>query len=247
MPPSNTDHLDAKLLDNIECLRDDGSNWRVWKAQTLIALEHREVLEFIDPLNPQPSPKTVSSTSADKPVVSSNANQIVTWDKGNRVARMQVFMTLEHSVADLFDDKEVASQLWVALRARFEGKGLVAVAGLAAWLWRYVMLLDKDMMVQIQEIKNITSKLKNLGYPLSEEYQVIAILIALPHEWSTLRTIILNKSGLLTLQDTIDSIVEHETMLWQQHDSAMVAHHCPWFQTPTPQSSQPTNSKMFLY
>src|SRR5260370_599900 len=107
------------------------------------------------------------------------------------------------------------------------------------------MLLDKDMMVQIQEIKNITSKLKNLGYSLSEEYQVIAILITLPHEWSTLQTIILNKSGLLMLQETIDSIVEHETTLWQQHDSAMVAHHCPQFQTPTPQSNQPTSSKMF--
>src|SRR5260370_41019562 len=107
------------------------------------------------------------------------------------------------------------------------------------------MLLDKDMTVQIQEIKNITSKLKNLGYPLSEEYQVIAILIVLPHEWSTLQTIILNKSGPLLLQETINSIVEHETMLQQQHDSAMVAHHHPQFQTPTPQSSQPTNSKMF--
>src|SRR5260370_32776644 len=45
--PSNMDRLDAKLLDNIEQLRDDGSNWKVWKAQTIIALEHREVLDFI--------------------------------------------------------------------------------------------------------------------------------------------------------------------------------------------------------
>ena len=103
------------------------------------------------------------------------------------------------------------------------------------------MLLDKDMMVQIQEIKNITSKLKNLGYPLSEEYQ---ILITLPHEWSTLQTIILNKSGLLMLQDTINSIVEHETMLWQQHDTAIIAHHCPQFQAPTTQSNQPATTKM---
>ena len=46
------------------------------------------------------------------------------------------------------------------------------------------------------------------------------------------------------LQETIDSIVEHETMLQQQHDSAMVAHHHPQFQTPAPQSSQLTNTKM---
>jgi len=135
------------------------------------------------------------------------------WDRGNHVVRMQVFMTLEHAVANLFDDKTIASELWDALCAHFEGKGLVTVAALAARLWQYVILPDKDIMIQIQEIKSITSKLKNLGFPLSEEYQAIAILIALPHEWSTLWTIILNKSGPLSLQETVDSIVEHETTL----------------------------------
>ena len=48
---------------------------------------------------------------------------------------MQVFMTLGHAVADLFDDKTVALELWDALHACFEGKGLVAVAALAACLW----------------------------------------------------------------------------------------------------------------
>ena len=80
------------------------------------------------------------------------------------------------------------------------------------------------MMVQVQEIMSITSKLKNLGFPLLEEYQVIAILITLPHEWSTLHTIILNKSGSLSLQDTIDSILRHKTTLRQQQESVMIVH-----------------------
>ena len=89
------------------------------------------------------------------------------------------------------------------------------------------MLPDKDMMVQVQEIKSIALKLKNLRFPLLEEYQAIMILITLPHEWSTLRTIILNKSGSLSLQDTIDSILEHETTLRQQQESAMIVHNRP--------------------
>ncbi len=44
-------------------------------------------------------------------------------------------MTLEHAVADLFDDKTIALELWDALCACFKGKGLVAVAALAAQLW----------------------------------------------------------------------------------------------------------------
>ena len=153
-----------------------------------------------------------------------NANEIATWDRNNCIAKMQIFMTLEHAVADLYDDKAVASELWSALWAHFEGKGLVAVAALAAQLWQYVMLLDKDMTVQVQEIKSIALKLKNLGFPLSEEYQAIVILIALPHDWSTLHTIILNKSGSLSLQDTIDSILKHKTTLQQQQESVMIVH-----------------------
>ena len=46
--------------------------------------------------------------------------------------------------------------------------------------------------MQIQEIKNMASWLKTLGYPLSEEYQAIALLTALPDEWDNIHDIILN-------------------------------------------------------
>src|SRR6266436_3218398 len=175
-----------------------------------------------------------------------NADEIATWDRNNCISKMQIFMTLEHAVADLYDDKAVASELWNALQARFEGKGLVAVAALAAQLWQYVMLPDEDMTAQVQEIKSIASKLKNLGFPLSEEYQAIAILIALPHEWSTLHTIILNKSGSLSLQDTIDLILEHETTLQQQQESAMIVHNRLKSQSPTlPNVKSQNNKKSF--
>src|SRR5258708_14299527 len=172
-----------------------------------------------------------------------NADDIAVWDRNNHISKMQIFMTLEHAVANLYDDKAVASELWNALRARFEGKGLVAVAALAAQLWRYVMLPDKDMTVQVQEIKSIALKLKNLRFPLSEEYQTIAILIALPHKWSTLHTIILNKSGSLSLQDTIDSILKHETTLWQQKESAMIVHNRPKSRSPAPPNVKSQDNK----
>ena len=105
------------------------------------------------------------------------------------------------------------------------------------------MLLDKDMTVQVQEIKSIALKLKNLRFPLLEEYQAIMILITLPHEWSTLCTIILNKSGSLSLQDTIDSILKHETTLWQQQESAMIVHNRLKSRSPTPLNVKSQNNK----
>src|SRR5258708_29038706 len=99
------DQLDTKFLDNIEWLRDDGLNWRVWKAQTLIALEHREVLDFIRSPSSRPAPivlspgdKAEDGSSQRSGYTIANADKMAAWDRGNRVARMQVFMMLEHAV-----------------------------------------------------------------------------------------------------------------------------------------------------
>ncbi len=85
------------------------------------------------------------------------------------------------------------------------------------------------MAVQVQEIKGITLKLKNLRFPLLDEYQAIVILIALPHKWSTLHTIILNKTGSLSLQDTVNSILKHaewETALLAERESRHEVPYC---------------------
>ncbi len=95
-------------------------------------------------------------------------------------------MTLDYKVASLVNGKEVAANLWSALKSCFEGKGLMAIAMLASKLWQYNILAENDVSMQIQDMKNIVLKLSSLGYPLSDEYQVIVVLQALPNEWSTI-------------------------------------------------------------
>src|SRR5258708_35879824 len=78
------------------------------------------------------------------------------------------------------------------------------------------------MATQVQEIKNMTIKLKSLRYPLSEEFQTIAILTTLPSKWNTICDIILNKTGKISLQATIDALLEHETVLKHDQENALV-------------------------
>src|SRR5258708_20729097 len=75
---------------------------------------------------------------------------------------------------------------------------------------------------EVQEIKNMAIKLKSLGYPLSEEFQTISVLTALPSEWNTIHDIILNKTGKISLQATIDALLEHETVLKHDQENALV-------------------------
>ena len=76
-------------------------------------------------------------------------------------------------------------------------------------------------------------KLKSLGYPLSEEFQTIAILTALPSEWNTIHNIILNKTGKFSLQATIDALLEHEMVLKHDQENALVSSQSYFSQIPT--------------
>ncbi len=95
-------------------------------------------------------------------------------------------MTLDYEVASLVNGKEVTANLWAALKSRFRGKGLMAVAMLTSKLWQYMILTENDISMQIQDMKNIALKLSSLGYPLSDKYQAMAVLQALPAEWGTI-------------------------------------------------------------
>src|SRR5260370_42306482 len=90
------------------------------------------------------------------------------------------------------------------------------------------------MSIQIQNMKNIALKLSSLGYPLSDEYQAMAVFQALPTDWNTIWSIILNKSGPFTLQGTINAPLEHETTLQQQYESVLIVCHDQKSRSPTP-------------
>src|SRR5258708_24106101 len=143
-------------------------------------------------------------------------------------------MTLDYETASLMNGKEVVADIWSTLKSHFEGEGLTAVAMLASKLRQYHIQTKNDMSIQIQDMKNIALKLSSLGYPLSDEHQAMAVLQALPTNWNTIHSIILNKSSPFTLQGTIDALLEHETTLWQQHENVLMVHHDHKSQSPTP-------------
>src|SRR6266436_737376 len=226
MSTSTADHVTAKLFDNIKKLKADGSNWDVWKSQIMMVLQHCKLIRYAEGSVSQPAPSYPPNTPSPPPlgISPTNAAAIQDWEDKNLEAQIQIYMTLEHEVTSLVSKKNTALDVWLALHSKFEGKGLTALSMLATQFWTYWMLLDQDIMAQVQEIKSIALKLSSLGYPLSEEYQAMGILMALPPEWSLICSIILNKTGPFTLQGTIDSLLEYENTLKQDQGADLAAH-----------------------
>src|SRR5260370_12149702 len=201
---SSLDWATTKLFDGIEKLKADRTNWDVWKTQITLILKHRRLLPYAEGLKPKPLP--VPATSSGKAPTRpdpANAADIEEWEQANLETQIQIFMTLDYETTSLMNGKEVVANIWSALKSCFKRKGLTAMAMLASKLWQYHIQTKNDMYVQIQDMKNIALKLSSLGYPISDEYQAMAVLRALPSNWNTIWFIMVNKSGSFTLHATI--------------------------------------------
>src|SRR5260370_9237208 len=240
---SSLDWATTKLFDGIEKLKVDRTNWDVWKTQITLILKHHRLLPYAEGLKPKPlRVPAISSGKAPTRPDPANAVDSEEWEWANLETQIQIFMTLDYETTLLMNKKEVVADIWSALKSCFEGKGLTAMAMLASKLWQYQIQTENDMSVQIQDMKNIALKLSSLGYPLSNEYQAMAVLQALSSDWNTIRSIILNKSSPFTLHGTIDALLEHQTTLQQQHESVLMVHHDRKSCSPAPPNMVPKAS-----
>src|SRR5260221_6097791 len=144
MSTSTTDCVMAKLFDNIEKLKADGSNWDVWKSQIMMVLQHHKLIRYAEGSVSQPVPSYPPNTPSPPPlgISPTNAAAIQDWEDKNLEAPIQIYMTLEHEVASLVSEKNTASDVWSALCSKFEGKGLTTLSMLATQFWMYCMLPD---------------------------------------------------------------------------------------------------------
>src|SRR5258706_10950148 len=106
------------------------------KAQVTLVLQHQKLLPYAEGMKPKPMaiyPSQSGKSSAKVDLI--NLKDIDEWDQWNLEAQIQIFMTLDYEVASLVNGKEVAANLWAALKSHFRGKGLMAVAMLTSKLW----------------------------------------------------------------------------------------------------------------
>jgi len=195
--------------------------------QLTLVLEHRGLMPYAEgskprphPSPPSPSGKSTSGSGSGSGSTPTNQAAIDEWDKANRETLIQIVLTLQHEVAALVTGKSLASEAWTAVKSCFDGHGIQSVAYLMTKLWCSTMTLDRELLPQIQEVKECAQKLKSLGYEISDELQAIAIILSLPPEYETLQTILTTRDSPPTLDQTVYTIQAHE--LKQKRDQENV-------------------------
>ena len=126
---TTSDCLNTKLFDNIKRLKEDGSNWDVWKMQLTLVLEHQGLMPYVEgskphphPPPPSPSGKSTSGSVSGSGSTSTNQATIDEWDKANWETLIQIVLTLEHKVATLITGKSLTLEAWTAVKSCFDGR-----------------------------------------------------------------------------------------------------------------------------
>jgi hypothetical protein len=105
-----------------------------------------------------------------------------------------ITMHVGEAVLSHIMDKKTALNMWNTITTKFSGKGAASAAALIWSICQTRLDDDKDMSVQINDFKENTCWLKNIGYSLHENVLAVMLVNLLPDSYSTVQTILTNSA-----------------------------------------------------
>ena len=189
-------HASSRLYD-VPQLENDGNNYYSWKLRVAMILEVRGLKGLIDGTDPRPG--------------SDDITQLLSWLERDREARAQILLTLKDEPLSGIVFETTATEIWKKLQDRYEGKGLHSVARLIGELFQKSLSDEKPLEPQLNLMRQKAHSLASLGHPLNDSLVAIAITLALPMSYSTIRTILLSNPTLNTETVIAQVLIEERT------------------------------------
>jgi hypothetical protein len=224
-PAMASSNDNSKGVHNIEKLKNDGKNYRIWSIRCRMVLIDRGLWSVVNPkattsTRPIPTISTSATTTpatTQTPAVTQTASAPVpvfqAWDEKDEKALAQICLTLEENPLNIAEDKKSAKEAWVALEKRFIGQGALDASDLVYDLHHIKLDGSKPMEPQINQMRIIRQQLDSLGDSITDAKFALIIARALPPAYKPLKTIaIANNQDASTLacETLIGQIIREE-------------------------------------
>src|SRR3954453_16808115 len=193
--PNPREHSSNWLYD-IERLKNDGSNFQNWSSQTRLILRNRGLWRIVDG----------SETAPPATDINKNAE----GEQGEWDAQAQILLTLESDPYTGVSAAVTAKEAWDGLHARYRGTTMQVAALQLAAIFHASLADDSPFESQINSILERWRILQSLSITLDESVIAIAIIIALPEAYSTLKSILLSQSTAPKIDSVKNSILAEE-------------------------------------
>jgi gag-polypeptide of LTR copia-type len=110
---------------------------------------------------------------------------------------------MENDVMREFRQYEVAKEMWLALKQKFDGTSVTKLRQLTIKFDTYKKRPNHSMRQHLREMSNMISELKDAGHILTDEQQVQAVIRSLPYIWEHMKVNLTHNERIKTLNDAV--------------------------------------------
>ncbi|KAJ8463405.1 hypothetical protein ONZ51_g10275 [Trametes cubensis] len=204
LPPSTSTPTvttsQSSCLHDIAFLKNDGSNFTMWKFRISRVLMQHGLWTIISRTEPQPDS-------------SANTAARTNWTACDENTFTQITLTLKDEPLNGVMHLTTSKEVWDKLVTAYEGKGQQTMASLISELFRGTLSNEALLRPQLDMMLHKKHLLTSLGQPLSDSLIAIAMSISLPPSYLTLRTILMAADTTPTTEKVISAVMKHEKML----------------------------------
>jgi hypothetical protein len=201
--------MSGRPSDDINCLKNDGSNFQIWSSQLKLILRNRELWGIVDGTETIPA--------------QSDATAHKDWKKRELDALTQILLTLEPEPYTAVIAIESPKEAWNSLVDRYQETGLHIVVPQLIAIFQTKLSDEEPLETQINSLVERWCILTTNGIRLDEGVIAIAIVTALPDSYSTLRSIILSQSSIPKIQTVKNQILIEEQIRTAAANSTAIA------------------------
>ncbi|KAF8749274.1 transposition, RNA-mediated [Rhizoctonia solani] len=170
-------------------LKDNGSNYNMWKFCQTTVLKLRGLFGVANGTNNLPDSLT-KAKQKDTAKVASYKDLIAKWTKRDKDAFAQITLNMEDgAMADIMDTT-TSNAVWTQIIEQWEGKGIQSLSFLYQQLTSTKILEDDDIATGLNNLLSIASKMKTLGEPVSNLMMAQIMMNVLPPTYAIVNTVI---------------------------------------------------------
>jgi len=145
--------------------------------------------------------------TTSKPDPSTVVKQIDAWIHANKVCRHTLLNVLSNYLFDVYYSYKEAKDIWDSLILKYTIKDILKQRFIIGNYYRWEMIEDKDIKIQINEYHKLLEDIKAESIALPDEFVSELLIEKLPQSWTNYKQQLKHRHKQMSLSDLITHII----------------------------------------
>ncbi|PRQ28561.1 putative RNA-directed DNA polymerase [Rosa chinensis] len=175
----------------------DGSNYVTWKFLLETMLKGCGLMKYVDGSFPCPSQYLITEEDG---VTCEMTREYITWKQNDYAVMALLAATLSSDVVSFVVGSNTSREFWCLLKERFASTSWFNKEQLKTNFYKLQKGSD-SIDKYLDRVKMACDQLANVGIHMTDEDIVVSVLLGLPSDYTTMKTIIRAKHNLISMQE----------------------------------------------